>query len=200
MNKWLDVLFFQLVHNIFRCPHGQGQYGPGRIFICLGHKSAAVYYEEVLYFVGLVELVQHGFVRIVAHTGGTHLMDDTAGVFQPVFGICAGFGAISDAAHFMDDLFKSILHVFSLLDLMIAPGIMEAKHRNTEFIHYAGINFAIIVFPGNTFAPAGKADLGAVKAAVVVFQAGAVATGFLRLAIAAGRHVVHHFHPEPVEV
>src|SRR5690606_12695041 len=54
------------------------------------------------------------------------------------------------------------------------------------FVHHLRIYFAVVVFPRNTFAAAGKAYGGAVKAAVVVLERCAVAAGSFGLAIRAG--------------
>ena len=53
----LNILFFHLVNNIFACPHGKGEYGPGNIFISLGNKRAAVHAKKIFTIVRLAAFI-----------------------------------------------------------------------------------------------------------------------------------------------
>lgn len=86
---------------------------------------------------------------------------------------------------------------------------METQDGDTVFVDHVGIDFAIILEAGYGFTPAGHAEGGTVKPAIVVFQRCAVTAGFFYLAVAPGEAAIQildipskairrHAHAAPV--
>ncbi len=86
--------------------------------------------------------------------------------------------------------------MLGLLDLVLAPGVVEAQHRDAVLIHHVGVDLAVITLQGNAFPAPGEAHVGAVEAPVVIFQGGPVAAGGLHLAVLAGVAAVHPLYAE----
>ena len=142
----------------------------------------------------LLELIQGRLFGVVAHAHRAHFVDDFAGGLKSVAAVSSRLVAQRHAAHRVDDFLKRIVHVFGLLHLVFRPLVVEAQHRNAEFIHCVRVYLAIIAFHRNRFAAPCHANECPVKTPVVIFQGRAVATGWFHLAFAIGHQSVVFFH------
>jgi len=73
-----------------------------------------------------------------------------------------------------DNLPKSLLHVFGLQDLVLAPFEVEAQDRNAPLIHHIRIDLAIAVFIRNHFAAPVEINVTAVNLTQIAFELRAV--------------------------
>src|SRR5687768_15205475 len=83
----------------------------------------------------------------------------------------------------MYDTAEGFLHVLCLVDLITVPFIMKTKHRNSEFVYYIRIHFAIVINPCHAHTTAGHTKLGTEEAPVIVFKGCTIATAFLHFSI-----------------
>src|SRR5690606_23913334 len=143
----LQILFFHFVNHEFRGTHRQCQDGPCRVLVRLRDEGSAVDDEKILARVCLVEFVDHRFPRVVAHTCRAHLMDNPSRGRQSVL-ICFRIGVTprNHPARGFNNLLERFFHVLRLLHLVVAPLVMEAKHRYSVLVDGIRIDLAIVIF------------------------------------------------------
>src|SRR5690606_1946864 len=90
---------------------------------------------------------------------------------------------------------ECFLHVFSLFDFFIGPFVMEAKYGYTVLIDTRGVDFAVVVIPGQRGAPSSHTHIGTVEAPIVVFEGCAIAALLTLCAIFGGYQVINAGDP-----
>src|SRR5205814_1944949 len=111
---------------------------------------------------------------VIAHLGGADFVNDLARPGDAAARCVAG-GKGHLASGGGDDLLESLLHVFRLIDFVVAPFEVEAQHGNAPLIDDVGVEIAVAVLVGDHFAAAGEVDAGAVDLADIALQVLAVA-------------------------
>src|SRR5690606_29732413 len=181
--KVLDVLFLQFVYDVFRGSHRKRKNRPGRILIRLRYTRSAIDYKQVLAIVSLAVFIEDGPLRIVPHTSRSNLVNDPAGRLQTVVVFLTSFSPRNDAAHLVNDLLKGFLHVFRLLDFVVAPLVMESQYRDTIFIDRVRVDLAIVILAGNRFAATCHTEGCAVEPPVVILQRDPVSAGAFHFSV-----------------
>ena len=75
-NRKSKVSSLVLIREAITRAHRQRQHRKRRILIRARHEARAVNYEQVLHVPALIEFVEHGRLRIVAHARSAKLVND----------------------------------------------------------------------------------------------------------------------------
>ena len=140
---------------------------------------------------GLTIFIQGRTVRIVSHAHRTRLVDRSSAVIEAVRGWAIGRdrGGISSAAGF-DDGAERLLHILCHFDFVVARPPVKTQHWYAPFIHCGRVEFTICIFVGQHLAQGFHPNGGAVRAAAMLLQGGAVAFAL----IAGVVELLHHGH------
>src|SRR5438309_3786353 len=103
-------------------------------------------------------------------------MDDAAAIRKTVHLLFRRHRIKCCPSELMDDPSESVLHVFRLLDLVIRPLPVKAKHRDSILVHDAGIDLAVAIVICDHLAAAREGDDGSPELAVVGFETFSIAS------------------------
>src|SRR5688572_18984362 len=117
------------------------------ILVGIAHEGCAVCDKQVLHVVRLTVLIQHARLAIVSHADCPDLVDDGTTsrdrwtAWRRLLAAATATG-LNPASERLEDCSEGLLHVPDLVQLVIAPRPMEAKHRNPPSIDDVRIDFA----------------------------------------------------------
>src|SRR5579871_5663189 len=172
-SRFSDIALPHLLNQIFGGAPGERHDAQGHVLVGLAHERRRVADKQIFDVVRLVILIQRRGLTILAHPHRARFVNDETAHRDRL--VRLGLLAEHRSAHGLDDRCEGLFHVAHLLDLALAPGKVEAEHRDPPGVHTLRIDIAVAIRIGEHLAASGEGNRGSVFFANFVLQRLAVA-------------------------
>src|SRR5688500_9159884 len=157
-----------LLRDVVRRAPRERENRPRGVLVGLRDERPAIGDEEVLAVMRLAVRVERRRLRIAAHPDPAQLVNDAPAGRDPVALLLRRHLRERRASHLGDERAEGLLHVLHLIELVIGPLPVEAKHGDPPSVDHVRIDLGIALVVGDLLASPGETDRRTVVAAVIL--------------------------------